>query len=158
MNPSSSSQNPVLTANEKLGPRGSPHSSTLIPDCAPCGKIRHPGAYSIGSSLFEGLRAADGALQARGGIEEIVRSRRQHQIKGNGSARAVRVGPANIVNGDCRSCQLHPRWCIQRVPPRPQSRIISATTSGWSPKPFSRSAETGKIGRVSTAFCACQRF
>ena len=90
----------------------------------------------IGSSLFEGLKAADGALQARGGIEEIVRSRRQHQIKGNGSARAARVGPANIVNGDCRSCQLHPRWCIQPVPPRPQAGSFLPRPPAGRQNPF----------------------
>src|SRR5207249_4195722 len=33
------------------------------------------------SSFFEGLKAADGVVQARGGVEEIVRSRSQNKGK-----------------------------------------------------------------------------
>ena len=29
--------------------------------------------------------------------------------------------PSEHHRGDCLGCQSHPRWCIQRVPPRPQA-------------------------------------
>src|SRR5467141_32578 len=38
---------------------------------------RPGGEKNIGSSLFEGLKAADGVVQARGGVEETMRSRGQ---------------------------------------------------------------------------------
>ena len=39
------------------------------------------GEEHIGSSVFEGMKAADGVVQARGGKEEIVRSRSQDKGK-----------------------------------------------------------------------------
>jgi hypothetical protein len=51
-------------------------------DCAHRGKVRQAGGEKhVGSSFFKRLQAADGIVQARGGVEEIVHSRSQDKGK-----------------------------------------------------------------------------
>ena len=124
------------------------------------------GAKSTSAPAFcKCLKAADGVVQARSGVEEIVRSHSQDKRKpectyGFRGCSDPFDNQALIVRGlswlPVASSIVHPT-----SPTAAASRIVSATTSGASPKPFSRSAETGKTvasnqARVSQGLIAGQ--
>ena len=122
-------------------------------------RVRQAGAREHRPySFFEGLKAADGVVQSRGGVEEVVRSRSQDKGKREFTRR---------LSGCCypfdSQAIIAKRSVLLRVassivhptsPTSAASRIVSATTSGASPNPFSRSAETGK-SVASTIMRAC---
>jgi hypothetical protein len=74
------------SATENAAPRYSDHEVEGLRYCltyySHSGKIGKPGSEQhIRSRLFEGLKAADGLIQLWRGVEEIVRTRRQHKGK-----------------------------------------------------------------------------
>jgi len=75
-------------------------------DCAHCGKVRQAGGEKhIGTRFVEGLKATNGVIQARRGVEEIVRARSQDEGK-----------------RECMSC-----LCACRNPFDSQAKIVKWT-------------------------------
>jgi hypothetical protein len=124
-----------------------------------CGKVRQArGEKHICARSFEGLQAADGVVQTRSGVEEIVRPRGQDKGKPEAHVPPARQQqsvrqPSEYRKGDCPGCQCHLRSCIPRVPPRPPAGPFPPRLPAC-PNPFSRSAETGK-SVASTIKRAC---
>ena len=100
------------------------------------------------SNFFEGLETSDGLLEAGVGIEEIVRTRCQREGKrectcsldsrSNSLDRQLKIVQGTLFIGSGVSI-VHPT-----NPASAARAMVSATTPGESPKPFPKSAETGK--------------